>query len=62
MTRTSPHDSLNLRVGPELKQRIRDYARVTGITLNAAASVLLDRGLRAEQPEQTRGTGNDPVA
>lgn len=44
-----PRESLNLRVSPELKRQIEEYARQTGISINAAASILLSEGLRAEQ-------------
>jgi predicted HicB family RNase H-like nuclease len=42
-------ESLNLRVVPELKRQIEEYARKTGISINAAAAVLLAEGLRAER-------------
>jgi predicted HicB family RNase H-like nuclease len=40
-------ESLNLRVSSELKRRIEEYAAQTGISVNAAACVLLAEGLRA---------------
>jgi len=40
---------LNLRVSPELKRRVVEHAARTGISINAAASVLLDEGLRAQR-------------
>lgn len=49
VTRGMPRESLNLRVDPELKRRIEEYARQRGISINAAAAVLLDEGLRAER-------------
>ena len=44
-------ESLNPRVQPDLKRRVVEYAARTGISLNAAASVLLDKALRAEDAE-----------
>ena len=41
--------SLNLRVAPEIKQQVEEYAQRTGISINAAASVLLGESLRAER-------------
>ncbi|MGJ6963204.1 toxin-antitoxin system HicB family antitoxin [Streptosporangium sp. G11] len=41
-------ESLNLRVSPEVKRQIEQYAARTGISINAAA-VLLAEGLRAER-------------
>jgi predicted HicB family RNase H-like nuclease len=41
--------SLNLRVPPELKRQVAEYAQRTGISINAAACVLLADGLRAER-------------
>lgn len=46
--------SLNLRVPPELKRRIEEYATQAGISINAAACVLLAEGLRAEERRRTR--------
>lgn len=40
---------MNLRVAPELKRQVGEYAREKGISINAAASVLLAAGLRAER-------------
>jgi predicted HicB family RNase H-like nuclease len=37
---------LMLRIVPALKTRLAAYARERGLTLNAAATVLLDRALR----------------
>lgn len=34
-----------LRILPSLKNRLATYARARGLTLNAAATVLLDQGL-----------------
>lgn len=45
----APRESLNLRVAPELKRQIEAYAARTGISVNAAAAVLLAEGLRAER-------------
>lgn len=41
--------SLNLRVAPEIKQQVEEYAQRAGISINAAASVLLAEALRAER-------------
>ena len=41
---------LLLRVAPALKNRIGAYARERGLSLNAAAIILLDQSL-ARQPE-----------
>lgn len=51
MGKSRERASLNLRIPPPLKARIEDYAARMGLSLNAAASVLLDRGLRAAQRE-----------
>jgi predicted HicB family RNase H-like nuclease len=42
-------ESLNLRVPPEVKRQVEAYARLKGISVNAAACVLLAEGLRAER-------------
>jgi predicted HicB family RNase H-like nuclease len=47
VVRGAPRESLNLRVSPELKRQIEEYAAQTGISINAAACVLLAEGLRA---------------
>ncbi|MBA9007552.1 toxin-antitoxin system HicB family antitoxin [Thermomonospora cellulosilytica] len=49
VVRGAPRESLNLRVPPELKRRIIEYAEQVGISINAAAVVLLTEGLRAEE-------------
>lgn len=41
--------SLNLRVPPELKQQVEEYAEVKGVSINAAATLLLAEGLRSER-------------
>jgi predicted HicB family RNase H-like nuclease len=46
--------SLNLRVPPELKARVEEYAAQAGISINAAACVLLAEGLRAEERRRKR--------
>lgn len=38
--------ALNLRVAPDLKTQIDEYARRLGISINAAGAVLLTEGLR----------------
>jgi predicted HicB family RNase H-like nuclease len=44
-----PRESLNLRVPPDLKQQVVEYAVRVGVSVNAAAIVLLGKGLRAEE-------------
>lgn len=39
-------ESLNLRVPADLKRRLEEYARENGVTLNAAACLLLTEALR----------------
>jgi hypothetical protein len=39
----------NLRVSPDLKRQIEAYAERVGISVNAAACVLLAEGLRSER-------------
>lgn len=45
----APRESLNLRVPPELKTEVEAYAQVKGVSVNAAAILLLGEGLRAER-------------
>jgi predicted HicB family RNase H-like nuclease len=49
MVRGEPRESLNLRVSPELKRQIEGYADANGVSINAAASVLLTKALKAER-------------
>jgi predicted HicB family RNase H-like nuclease len=49
VTKGAPRESLNLRVSPELKRQVEAYAATTGISVNAAASVLLAEALRTER-------------
>ena len=42
-------EPLNLRLSPNLKRKVEDYAARTGISLNAAASILIDKGLTSEK-------------
>ncbi|MEU6241580.1 toxin-antitoxin system HicB family antitoxin [Streptomyces sp. NPDC047024] len=49
MARGDRRESLNLRVAPELKRQIEEYAERVGISINAAACVLLAEGLRVER-------------
>jgi len=44
----APRESLNLRVPPELKQKIEAYAQAAGVSINAAACLLLAEALRIE--------------
>jgi predicted HicB family RNase H-like nuclease len=46
---TEARESLNLRVPPEVKRQVEAYAKQLGISVNAAASILLVEGFRAEQ-------------
>ncbi|MGP4088170.1 hypothetical protein [Streptomyces sp. KR55] len=45
-------ESLNLRVPPDVKRQVEEYARGAGISLNAAACVLLADALRRERRRQ----------
>lgn len=45
----APRESLNLRVPPELKAEVEAYAEVKGVSINAAAILLLAEGLRVER-------------
>lgn len=45
VTRGAPRESLNLRVPPDLKRRVVEYATHTGISINSAAVVLLGEAL-----------------
>ncbi|MGK5446615.1 toxin-antitoxin system HicB family antitoxin [Streptomyces radiopugnans] len=49
MARGDRRESLNLRVPPDLKRQIEEYADRVGISINAAACVLLAEGLRMER-------------
>lgn len=40
---------MNLRVGSEVKRQVVEYAQKAGLSINAAAIVLLIEGLRAER-------------
>jgi len=42
-------ESLNLRVPPDLKRQVEEYAERAGISVNAAACVLLGEALRADR-------------
>lgn len=46
---TDSRELLLLRMTPDLKRRLRDYAAQLGVSLNAAVSVLLDQGLREHE-------------
>jgi predicted HicB family RNase H-like nuclease len=48
VARGAPRESLNLRVPPGLKRKIEAYAERVGVSINAAACVLLAEALRAE--------------
>jgi predicted HicB family RNase H-like nuclease len=47
--RGDPRESLNLRVSPDLKRLVEEYARRAGISVNAAACVLLTEALRTDR-------------
>lgn len=47
--RKAVRESLNLRGPGDLKRRVEAYAKRTGISVNAAACMLLAAGLRAER-------------
>jgi predicted HicB family RNase H-like nuclease len=49
VARGERRESLNLRVSPSLKRQIEEYAERVGISINAAACVLLAEGLRTER-------------
>lgn len=42
-------ESLNLRVTSELKQHVADHAEELGISLNAAAILLITEGVKAKR-------------
>jgi len=42
-------ESLNLRVPPDVKRQVERYAERAGISVNAAACVLLTEALREER-------------
>lgn len=47
--RGEPRESLNLRIPPALKRQVEEYAQRTGISVNAAATLLLSAAVRAER-------------
>jgi predicted HicB family RNase H-like nuclease len=47
--RGAPRESLNLRVSPEIKRQVEACAEENGVSINAAACVLLTKALRAER-------------
>ncbi len=49
MIRGEPRESLNLRVSPDLKRQVEEYARAKGISINSAAAVLIAEGIRTER-------------
>ncbi|MEV0116440.1 toxin-antitoxin system HicB family antitoxin [Streptomyces sp. NPDC050844] len=49
MARGDRRESLNLRVPPDLKKQVEEYAHRAGISINAAACVLLADALRLER-------------
>lgn len=52
--RGASRESLNLRVPPALKRQVEEYAEQAGISINAAACLLLGEGLRAEDRRRKR--------
>lgn len=53
---------LMLRVVPALKTRLAAYARTRGLTLNAAATVLLDQALRETKDLRPRSPPGLPFS
>jgi hypothetical protein len=51
---TNQRTSLNLRITPDLKQRVRNWAASKGIGINAAAAILLDQALRQDLTKERR--------
>ena len=49
VARGDPRVSLNLRVSPDIKRQVEEYAQRAGVSVNAAASVLLAAALRADR-------------
>ena len=49
VARGDRRESLNLRVPPVLKRQVEEYADKVGISINAAACILLAEGLRGER-------------
>jgi len=47
--RGEARESLNLRVPPGLKRQVEEWARQAGVSVNAAATLLLAEGLRADR-------------
>lgn len=54
VVRGAPRESLNLRVPPELKRQIEEHAAQSGVSINAAACLLLAEGLRTEERRRKR--------
>jgi predicted HicB family RNase H-like nuclease len=52
VARGDPKVSLNLRVAPEIKRQVEAYAKRAGVSINAAASLLLADALRADRRKQ----------
>jgi predicted HicB family RNase H-like nuclease len=52
VARGDRRESLNLRVSPDLKRQVEEYADRFGISINAAASVLLTEALRDQRHAQ----------
>ncbi|MET9916811.1 toxin-antitoxin system HicB family antitoxin [Streptomyces sp. NPDC006435] len=49
MARGDRRESLNLRVPPDLKRQVEEYADAAGISINAASCILLAEALRMER-------------
>lgn len=49
VVRGEERQSLNLRVPTALKRQVEEYAQLKGVSINAAAILLLGEGIRAEQ-------------
>lgn len=52
--RGAERQSLNLRVSPDIKHGVEAYAEANGISINAAASVLLTQALKSLPREKKR--------
>lgn len=50
--RGAPKESLNLRVSPETKRTVEAYAEEIGLSINAAAIVLINKGAATAAKEK----------
>jgi predicted HicB family RNase H-like nuclease len=49
VVRGEQRESLNLRVPTAIKQQVEEYAQLKGVSINAAAILLISEGARAER-------------